>query len=407
MNAADAAVYKARLAATAEKLREARFDVLIVYARGSVAAFGSKSHGYMRHLCGWDTGHTAGVLTLGPDAAPTRFTSDVFLKKMAEETGSSEDVRFAPIPAMPAAVLKAVADVAAKTRERPPRIAYIGRSETPSPFMDELRAGLPDGASIHDFESALDMDVAIKDEGRIALHRAAAVICDDAFAELDRLATTRIPAYRLQSAMEKTTRDAGAEHSLIWLSVAPAVGYCRFLHEAGQNAPQPGDQILCGIYVLHKGCWGHAVRMGVLGEPTKTMLDAYDVVRTIEDAAFDVLRPGNNLYDVNRLMEERFFRFFPEDTRRDVFRFRMAHGLGRFSEDPLTTNPFQHAYLTDDTVQEGSLEIKPGMLFELHPNFFRRNVVGAALGDMVLITPDGPEYMTRFPRDFTLWGGSA
>jgi Xaa-Pro aminopeptidase len=38
------------------------------------------------------------------------------------------------------------------------------------------------------------------------------------------------------------------------------------------------------------------------------------------------------------------------------------------------------------------------MLFEIHPNLFVEGLAGASIGDMVLVTEEGPEFLTKHPR---------
>jgi Xaa-Pro aminopeptidase len=43
------------------------------------------------------------------------------------------------------------------------------------------------------------------------------------------------------------------------------------------------------------------------------------------------------------------------------------------------------------------------MLFELHPNLFVQGVGGACVGDMVVVTAEGNEALTKFPRGLIDW----
>ena len=408
MAGTEQAVLEQRMASVETKLAELGFDALAVYARGSGSAFGSKSHGYMRYLRDWDTYYSPGVvLVLAPGRPRTLITSDIFLKKLTEQhLFPGEAIVYSPLPDMAGTVLRILGDLAAAGGRPVTRLAWLGRSETPAPFWETLKEGLHPGAEIRDFEEHLAMDLAVKDAGQLALHREAAAICDAMYEELDRLVPRGLSAWHLRSAMEKTARDAGAEHCLIWLTVAPVAESCHFYREDSARVPQPGDQVLCGIYTLYRGHWGHGIRMGSYGEATPAMLRAYDTVREMQEAALAALVPGSNLYAVNQAFEAVFARRFP-GPREDIFRFRAAHGLGHFSEDPLTTDPFQHAYAPAVPVPpDAFLEILPGMLFELHPNYFQAGVAGAALGDMVYVGNNGPELLLRFPREFRNWGGA-
>ena len=124
----------------------------------------------------------------------------------------------------------------------------------------------------------------------------------------------------------------------------------------------------------------------------------------MENAGLDALKPGGNLYDVNRAFERVFGRHFSLEEQQGIFRFRAAHGLGHSYEDPIASAPFPQPYaaaLKDDP--EAFLEIRPGMLFEFHPNYFRKGVAGGAVGDMVYVGETGPELLIAFPRQHIRW----
>lgn len=421
MNGTDISVLENRMAATKALLEENGFEALLVYARGSSAAFGSKSHGYMRYLRDWDTYHTPGVLILVPGANRVLLTSDIFLYTMMREQAlPGEETLFAPLPELGAAAARALLSLTAKTGRALRALAYTGRSETPVPFWETLKNGLGPDIAIHGFEDHLDPALAVKDAAQLTLHRQAAAICDAMYEELDRLVPTGLSVWHLRAAMEKTARDAGAEHSLIWLTAAPKAESCHFYREDSTRVPQPGDQILCGIYTLYRGHWGHGIRMGCYGEGTPAMRRGYDMVLEMQEAGLAALRPGQDLYAVNDAMERVFARYFPgtrhtaarentpednpENAPQDVFRFRAAHGLGHFSEDPLTTDPFQHGYLPHVPPSGAVLPVREGMLLELHPNCFPAGAEGAALGDMVHVGAERPELLLAFPREFRNWG---
>lgn len=407
MDGTDDRILTQRLDAVRTKLATHGHDALIVYARGSSAAFGSKSHGYMRYLCDWDTYYSPGViLIVTPEGPPAFITSDIFLQKLTQELRPHDTIIFSPLPAL-AETVHSVLREREKSPGRPIRsIACLGRAEAPAPFWEGFAAGLAPGAGVHDFEPHLAEDLAVKDAAQYALHQKAAAICDGMFAELDRLVPAGLSEWHLRTALEKTAKDAGCEHVLIWTAVGPVTKTLHFYREDSTRVPQQGDQVLCGIYALYRGHWGHGIRMGSFAKPTDAMLRGYDAVLAMEEAGIAALQPGQNLYGVNDAMEEVFNRLYP-GPRDDIFRFRTAHGLGHFSEDPLTTDPFQQPYFPGQSMaspENAVLEIREGMLLELHPNVFQRGVTGAAIGDMVYVGPNGPELMLKFPREFRRWG---
>ena len=79
--------------------------------------------------------------------------------------------------------------------------------------------------------------------------------------------------------------------------------------------------------------------------------------------------------------------------------------MGFSYEDPLVTGAFFHPWEFKNRPAPGAnrIEIKPGMLMELHPNLFVPNVAGAMIGDMVAVTETGYEILTEYPRDLIVY----
>lgn len=380
--------------------QKAGYDALLVFAQGSALGSNSKSHGYMRFLADWDGYNTNSVLLLIPGQEPVLLVSNVFLKFMSEATLWVDDVRFA----LPPALAREAAQV---LKERLPacrRLGLVGRAEMPVPFWEVLKEALGSGVSFGDAESVIDPLRVVKDTLQYTIHGRGAELCDDMFQELRRHIRSGLPAYRLQALVEKVARDAGAEHVLTWLTVTPTADYSRFRREECQRTPMPGDQVLLGIYLLYQGHWAHAIRMGTYGAPSADQERAFDTVLEMQNEALAALRPGGNLYDVNRAFDRVLEHRFSPETLSKLFLFRHAHGLGHSYEDPITSVPFPQPYGPRATVApDAHIEIRPGMLFEFHPNFFEKGVVGATLGDMVFVTERGPEIMTRYPREHIRW----
>ena len=129
------------------------------------------------------------------------------------------------------------------------------------------------------------------------------------------------------------------------------------------------------------------------------------MVLEMQEAALARLRPGVDLNDVEAAFEGVFRRHFPDANERKIFRFCNAHGLGYSYEDPVVGAAFPQPYDAKPPAGErpDPIEAKAGMLFEFHPNLFVPGVGGASIGDMVAVTEDGHEILTKFPREMIIW----
>lgn len=124
----------------------------------------------------------------------------------------------------------------------------------------------------------------------------------------------------------------------------------------------------------------------------------------MQEEAISLLAPGKNLHDVQKAFKNVIAGHFSENERTELFQFRSAHGLGHSYEDPVTSLPFPQDYLAPAENKDAFMEIVPGMLFELHPNYFQKGVAGGCIGDMAYITEKGPVLLNTFPRQFIRWG---
>jgi Xaa-Pro aminopeptidase len=202
--------------------------------------------------------------------------------------------------------------------------------------------------------------------------------------------------------MEYTARYEGAEYCLPWLIVAPKADYSRFYKEECLRVPQEGDQVLPGIYLTYDGHWGHAIRTGTVGRPNDDQRKIYEIVREMYETFLEHLKPGEDLRDAVAAIDRVVYKYYREE---EVDRARPGHGLGFSYEDPIVTGAFFHPWEFKNRPPAGTnpIELKPGMLMELHPNLYIRNVAGATIGDMVAITATGYEILTEYPRDLIVY----
>ena len=394
-------VLKSRMQDVEKILLEDGLNALVVFGYGSALGFGSRTHGYLRYLCNWDGHHTPSMLVLVPGKEPILLVSNIFLKFLAQNLLWFSDIR----SMAPSRFAAEVAQIAKGSDKPINRLGYIGRDEMPVPVWEGL-IELLQGTEWSEFADRIDKRRVVKDAVQLKFHRKAAQICDTIFETAQREVCSGKKAYQIQAEMERTARSQGCEFIQTWLTVAQVADYPRFYRDECLRVPEPGDQVLAGIFLIYDGHWGHAVRTGTYGPPADNHRRIFDIAYEIEEAGLEVLRPGGNLYDVSAAFENVLHRYYPDPDSQGVFRFRVAHGLGHSYEDPICSEPFSQPFdkhIDPQTDSHKKLLIQPGMLFEFHPNLFVRNVAGAAIGDMVLVTDTGYEILNQFPRELVEW----
>ena len=359
------------------------FDALVVFGQGSVLGTATRSHGNLRYLLDWDGDAAVSALVLPVRGEPSLVVANIFAQMRGREREILADVRFGRGPSF----ASAIADLLPQGTRK---IAIAGRDEIPVGIWEPLAvAGAATWASC---DAELARRRAVKDSLQIAFHRQAAAICDRMFEQLGPALHSGLTVADIQSDLEKIGRQQGCEYCDTWLTVRPVADRCRYLADENTNIPQPGDQVLLGIMLILHGHWGHAIRTGSLGAPTAEAQKIFKIVNDMHADMLEHLRPGADLRTVGHAGMASDPRLGPH------FQFRGGHALGYSYEDPIGSAEFPQPYDSSAKTPVEPRIVEPGMLFEIHPNLFVEGLAGASIGDMVLVTEEGPEFLTKHPR---------
>ncbi|HMO31204.1 hypothetical protein, partial [Enterovirga sp.] len=117
------------------------------------------------------------------------------------------------------------------------------------------------GAEWIDLTPEIERRRVVKSADELKKHERAAAIVDDLFEARARESRQPRQGFQLQAELERVARYAGCEFCKTWLTIAPEADYCHSSIEEWQRVPEEGDQVLLGIYLMHDGFWGHAIRM--------------------------------------------------------------------------------------------------------------------------------------------------
>lgn len=364
---------------------------VLVFGFGSALGAGTRSHGALRYLSGWDGHESPSLLAMSPSGS-SLVVGSPFLMPLAG--GLPADL--AVVDARPADWQRAVQNMGL-----PGPVATVGFDEMPAALHARF-ASLADGPSLDARAARLRL---CKDAGEIAAHRAAARLCDDLFARLGPELARRSSAADIQVELEAHARRGGADYCRTWLTIRPQADYCRYWPAETASFPEPGDQVLLGIALTIDGHWGHGIRMGAIGPLAPEHAALHGLVEDMMEAALVALRPGLPLAGVEAAMEQTLRASGMMDAHPGLRRFRNGHGLGHSYEEPILTDAFPQHFDTSGTVAAAASDvtIAPGMLLEIHPNLFIPGVGGAALGEMLLVTEAGIDSLLTFPRSPVDW----
>ncbi|MGR3507298.1 MAG: M24 family metallopeptidase [Paracoccaceae bacterium] len=383
LKALDPDVYAGRRRALMDGLQRP----VMVFGMGSALGGGTKSHGALRYLTGWDGHESASLLVLSPQGARLIVNSP-FMAPLAVDSVPE----LAPVYAPPANWMSLI-----RLQVPTGDIGLIGIDELPTGMAGQLALVLRDDVEAAGF---LDSMRLIKEPSALQVHRQGAAICDTLFVALPKFLRSGTFALSAQRELEALALSQGADYCRTWLTVRPVADRPRYWPSETGDLVAEGDQVLFGIALTVDGHWAHGIRTGSVGPLRQDHAALLRIVSDCLEAGLALARPGVALADLADAMEAAFAAGTSGLDMRAAQRFRFGHGLGLSYEDPILTDAFVQGYgLAEFPARpagKGCI-LASGMVLELHPNLFLPRLGGAALGEMVIVTDQGPERPIRYP----------
>jgi Xaa-Pro aminopeptidase len=146
---------------------------------------------------------------------------------------------------------------------------------------------------------------------------------------------------------------------------------------------QASDVLVTGAGAPVWGYHSELERTMIIGPASDEQKRMFDHMLALQETAFDALRPGARCADVDRAVRA----YYEENDLMPYWKHHVGHAIGlRYHEAPFLD-------LGDPT------EIQPGMVFTVEPGLYVPELGGFRHSDTVLITDDGIEILTYYPRD--------
>ena len=188
-------------------------------------------------------------------------------------------------------------------------------------------------------------------------------------------------------------RGAPAPPDVIVASVWQGYG-----HEAG-SGPLPAKlPIAVDLWPRDEqsGCWSDMTRTFVVGEIGDAVRALETLVREALERAREAVRPGVTGRELHALVCDVFEsaghltqRTGPGEDTNEGFQFSLGHGVGlEVHEDPALG-------------QTGHAELVAGDVIAIEPGLWQREIGEVRFEDLLLVTADGSDTLTRYPYDLT------
>lgn len=149
------------------------------------------------------------------------------------------------------------------------------------------------------------------------------------------------------------------------------------------RALQPDEFLLIDFGGMVDGYPADITRTVCLGAPTADMWSIYETVLAANQAAIAAAAPGVPMGDVDRAARQ----VIEAAGYGQYFIHRTGHGLGLDIHEPIP----QIAPGVEDVLE-------PGMAFTIEPGIYIPGLGGVRIEDNVVVTQDGVEVLTSYPR---------
>ena len=146
---------------------------------------------------------------------------------------------------------------------------------------------------------------------------------------------------------------------------------------------QEGDVLVTGAGMPLYGYNSELERTMVIGRPSDQQRRMFEHMMAVQEIAFNATRPGVPCGDVDRAVRA----YYEAHDLMANWRHHSGHAIGlRYHEGPFLD-------VGDHT------EIRPGMVFTVEPGLYAPDLGGFRHSDTVLVTAEGIEVLTYYPRD--------
>jgi Xaa-Pro aminopeptidase len=238
------------------------------------------------------------------------------------------------------------------------------------------------GAELVPCEQVVEDLRAVKDEDEIALIRAGAEFCDAIYAWLAEEGLAGRAEGEVAWAIEQKARELGAAGPSFPPIVASGANGALPHAVPGATEIERSTLVVLDLGTLVDGYCSDCTRTFATGPSEPQMMDVYETVLRAQEAALALVGPGQDCQEVHETAR----RVIAEAGYGEFFNHGTGHGVGiDMHEEPRFRNGFG-----------GTLE--PGNVVTVEPGVYLPGRFGVRIEDLVLVTDDGHDVLTRFPK---------
>jgi Xaa-Pro aminopeptidase len=228
----------------------------------------------------------------------------------------------------------------------------------------------------------------VKDDDEIEAIRRAAAILEPVYAQLvgEGLAgrTEFDVAWRVQELVREHGGDGIAFDSIVASGAAGALPHA----EPRREPIAPGSLVTIDIGAVLDGYHSDCTRTFATGPVPDPLGEVYELVREAQLSGLDAVRPGVTGKDADAVVRD----IITEAGHGEHFQHGTGHGVGlQIHEDPRLSITYPAT-------------LERGMVVTVEPGVYLPGVGGVRIEDLVVVTGDGCERLTGYPKELITAG---
>ncbi len=155
-----------------------------------------------------------------------------------------------------------------------------------------------------------------------------------------------------------------------------------------ETTVKEGDCCLFDLWCPINGYWCDMTRTVFWKKVSDKHREVYEIVKAAQQAALDFIKPGVKMSEIDAVARK----VITDAGYGEYFTHRLGHGVGMTVHEP------PEASASCDIVTQ------PGMCFSVEPGIYLPGEVGVRIEDLVIVTEDGCETLTHYPKDLQVVG---
>jgi Xaa-Pro aminopeptidase len=155
--------------------------------------------------------------------------------------------------------------------------------------------------------------------------------------------------------------------------------------EPGDRVVEEGELVLVDAGAKLDGYCSDCTRTFAVGEVSQSLRDVYELVRQAEQAGLDAVRAGGSGRDADAAARA----VIADAGYGESFGHGLGHGVGLLVHEAPALRP------------ESEDVLAAGNVVTVEPGIYLSGVAGVRIEDLVVVTEEGCEVLTSFPKELT------